>query len=92
MLANRNPAANLDHEWHAYHVSVPLDFTPDSGIFGIMFDQLADEREGACNFIQNFTGVHNDNRARLRSAIHEVGHGFNQLHPRRRDWRMTTRL
>jgi hypothetical protein len=46
-----------------------------------MFDQLADEREGACNFIQNFTGVHNDNRARLRSAIHEVGHGFNQLHP-----------
>src|SRR5688500_8983329 len=81
MVANRNPAVNLDREWHAYHVSVPLDFTPDSGIFGIMFDQLADEREGACNFIQNFTGVHNDNRARLRSAIHEVGHGFNQLHP-----------
>jgi len=81
MLANRNPAANLDREWQTYHVSVPLDFTPDSGIFGIMFDQLADEREGACNFIQNLTGIHNDNRARLRSAIHEVGHGFNQLHP-----------
>ena len=81
MVANRNPAANLDREWHAYHVSVPLDFTPDSGIFGIMFDQLADEREGACNFIQNFTGIHNDNRSRLRSAIHEIGHGFNQLHP-----------
>lgn len=81
MLANRNPAANLDREWHGYHVSVPLDFTPNSGIFGIMFDQLADEREGACNFIQNFTGVHNDNRARLRSAIHEIGHAFNQLHP-----------
>lgn len=81
MVANRHPATNLDREWQTYHVSLPLDFTPDSGIFGIMFDQLADEREGACNFIQNFTGVHNDNRARLRSLIHEVGHGFNQLHP-----------
>jgi hypothetical protein len=81
MVANRNPATNLDHEWQTYHVSVPLDFSPDSGIFGIMFDEIGDAREGACNFIQNFTGVHNDNRARLRSAIHEVGHGFNQLHP-----------
>jgi hypothetical protein len=81
MVANRNPAVNLDREWHAYHVSVPLDFTPNAGIFGIMFDQLADEREGACNFIQNFTGNFNDNRSRLRSAIHEIGHAFNQLHP-----------
>jgi hypothetical protein len=81
MVTNRNPAVNLDREWHVYHVSVPLDFTPDSGIFGIMFDQLVDEREGACNFISNFTGNFNDNRSRLRSAIHEIGHAFNQLHP-----------
>jgi hypothetical protein len=27
------------------------------------------------------TGDHNDDRAKLRSAAHEVGHGFNQLHP-----------
>lgn len=79
MLANRNPAANLDREWHTYHVSVPLVLTPDSA-FGVMFDQIADEREGACSFIQAFTGIHNDNRARLRSAIHEMGHVFNQLH------------
>jgi hypothetical protein len=81
MVANRNPAVNLDREWHVYYVSVPLDFTPFAGILGIMFDQLADEREGACNFIANFTGNFNDNRSRLRSAIHEIGHAFNQLHP-----------
>ena len=81
MLANRNPATDLDKEWQLYYVSVPFDSGFISGIFGIMFDEIADQREGACNFIQNFTGVHNDDRAKLRSAVHEVGHGFNQLHP-----------
>lgn len=81
MQSNRNPSADLDKEWQMYHVSVPFDFSPDSGIFGIMFDQIQDEREGACNFIQNMTGKHNNDRAKLRSAAHEVGHGFNQLHP-----------
>jgi hypothetical protein len=81
MLANRNPATNLDKEWQFYHVSVPFNFSPLNGIFGIMFDNIGDQREGACNFIQNFTEVHNDDRAKLRSAVHEVGHGFNQLHP-----------
>jgi hypothetical protein len=82
MVANRNPTTNLDREWQIYHVSLPLDFTPFAGIFGIMFDDIGDHREGACNFIQNFSGGNfDDDRSRLRSAIHEVGHGFNQLHP-----------
>ena len=81
MLANRNPATDLDKEWQFYQVFVPFDSGAQSGLFGIMFDQLQDHREGSCNFIQNFSGVHNDDRAKLRSAAHEIGHGFNQLHP-----------
>lgn len=81
MQSNRNPATDLDKEWQMYHVSVPFDFSPQPGILGIMFDEIQDEREGACSFIQNFTGDHNDDRAKLRSAAHEVGHGFNLLHP-----------
>jgi len=86
MTANRNPATDLDKEWHFYQVFVPFDSGAASGLFGIMFDQLQDHREGSCNFIQNFAGVHfagvhNDDRAKLRSAAHEIGHGFNQLHP-----------
>jgi hypothetical protein len=81
MTANRNPATDLDKEWRFYHVFVPFDSGESSGLFGIMFDELQDHREGSCNFIQNFSGVHNDDRAKLRSAAHEIGHGFNQLHP-----------
>ena len=81
MTANRNPATNLDQEWQFYHVSVPFDSSGPPGLFEIMFDELEDHREGACKFIQNFSGAHNDDRAKLRSAAHEVGHGFNQLHP-----------
>lgn len=80
MLNNRNPSTNLDTEWRFYYVAVPLD-SSQTGIFGIMFDQLQDHREGSCNFINNFTGNFNDNSSRLRSAAHEIGHGFNQLHP-----------
>ena len=82
MLNNRNPATNLDKEWRFYYVAVLLDSGAQSGIFGIMFDQLQDHREGACNFIDNFENTNfDDNRSRLRSATHEIGHGFNQLHP-----------
>jgi hypothetical protein len=81
MTANRNPATDMDKEWRFYHVFVPFDSGASSGLFGIMFDELQDHREGSCNFIQNFSGVHNDDRAKLRSAAHEIGHGFNQLHP-----------
>lgn len=81
MTANRNPATDLDKDWRFYHVFVPFDSGASSGLFGIMFDELQDHREGSCNFIQNFSGVHNDDRAKLRSAAHEIGHGFNQLHP-----------
>jgi len=80
MLANRNPATNLDTEWQMYHVSVPLKFA-DRGLFGLMFDQIGEEREGACTLMDSFTGVDDDDRARLRTAIHEIGHGFNQVHP-----------
>jgi hypothetical protein len=84
MLANRNPAADLDMEWWFYHVSLPLDFAEQPGIDlkGIMFDDLDDvQREGACSFIGNFSGVFNDDGVKLRSAAHEVGHGFNLVHP-----------
>ena len=81
MVANRNVSTNLDTNWRVYYVAVPFDSSAPSGLFGIMFDQLDDEREGACNFVNNFSGAHNDNRARLRSACHEVGHAFNQQHP-----------
>jgi hypothetical protein len=81
MTDNRNPATDLDKEWRFYHVFVPFDSGESTGLFGIMFDELQDQREGSCNFIQNFGGVHNDDRAKLRSAAHEIGHGFNQLHP-----------
>ncbi len=84
MLANRNPAVNLDSRWRYYYVSVPN--TSDVGpIFGIMFDQLGDHREGSCNFINNMTGNFADAFSKLRSAAHEVGHGFNQLHPQNED-------
>jgi hypothetical protein len=81
MLANRNPATNLDSEWQVYYAAVPFDSGAKLGIFGIMFDRLDEEREGSCNFVDNFKGIHDDARARLRSALHEVGHAFNQLHP-----------
>jgi hypothetical protein len=81
MLANRNPATNLNFEWRIYYLTVPFDLTPDSGTFGVMFDHFGEQREGACNFADNLTGVHDDDRARLRSACHEVGHAFNLFHP-----------
>jgi hypothetical protein len=81
MVANRNLSTNLDTQWRVYYVAVPFDSGAQPGLFGIMFDQLGDEREGACNFVNNFSGAHNDNRARLRSACHEVGHAFNLQHP-----------
>ena len=81
MLANRTPNVNLDTEWHYYYLAVPHDSGERSGIFGIMFDRLGDEREGSCNFIDNMSGNFGDDASRLRSAAHEVGHGFNQLHP-----------
>jgi hypothetical protein len=80
MLANRNPLTNLDKEWRYYYVAVP--HSSDQGsIFGIMFDQIDDQREGSCNFINNMTGDFADAASKLRSAAHEIGHGFNQLHP-----------
>jgi hypothetical protein len=44
---------------------LPLDFAEQPGIDlkGIMFDDLDEvQREGACTFIDNFTGVFNDDR------------------------------
>lgn len=80
MLANRNSGVSLDQNWRYYYVSVP--HSSDSGaIFGIMFDQIGDQREGSCNFINNMTGNFSDAFSKLRSAAHEIGHGFNQLHP-----------
>jgi hypothetical protein len=80
MVSNRNPRVNLDRQWQYYYVAVP--HTSDQGsLFGIMFDTLGDHREGSCNFINNMTGDFDDAFSKLRSAAHEIGHGFNQLHP-----------
>jgi hypothetical protein len=83
MAANRG-VSNLDTDWRYYYVAVPKN-SEFSGIFGIMFDQIGDQREGSCNFIDNMTGNFGDAFSKLRSAAHEVGHGFNQLHPQNED-------
>jgi hypothetical protein len=84
MVANRNAGVNLDAAWRYYYTAVPHD-SEFGGIFGIMFDQIGDHREGSCNFVDNMTGNFGDAFSKLRSAAHEIGHGFNQLHPQNED-------
>jgi hypothetical protein len=91
MLSARNPATNLDTEWHMHVVVVPA--TMGCGR-GVMYDTIGTPREGVASFSDdgypttdssNFGTAANKKqrqvpRAFMRSCCHEVGHGFNQIH------------
>ena len=87
----RNPATNLDSEWRMHLIVVPA--TMGCGR-GVMYDQIGVPREGVASFCDDgypssecstFGTAANQQqrnvpRAFIRSASHEVGHGFNQIH------------
>jgi hypothetical protein len=91
MMSVRNPATNLDADWHMHLVVVPA--TMGCGR-GVMYDTIAVPREGVASFCNDgypanesssfgtAAGQQQQNvpRAFLRSATHETGHGFNQIH------------
>lgn len=91
MLTVRKPTTDLDKEWRLHLVVVPA--TMGCGR-GVMYDQIAVPREGVASFSDDgypsgdsahFDAAENEMqrdvpRAFLRSASHEVGHGFNQIH------------
>jgi hypothetical protein len=91
MTTVRNPATNLDADWHMHLMVVPA--TMGCGR-GVMYDTIGVPREGVASFSNdgypdtqsaNFGTAANQEqrdvpRAFLRSACHEVGHGFNQIH------------
>jgi hypothetical protein len=91
MLANRNPATNLDAEWRLHLFVVPAAMNCGRGV---MYDTIDVPREGVASFSNDgypvaqssFFGSaagqqqRNVPRAFLRSASHETGHGFNQIH------------
>ncbi len=91
MASVRNPATNLDQEWHFHLIVVPAAMGCSRGI---MYDQIGVPREGSASFSDDgyptgdssFFGTaanqmqRNVPRAYLRSASHELGHGFNQIH------------
>lgn len=91
MTSVRNPATDLDKEWHFHLIVVPAAMGCSRGI---MYDQIGVPREGSASFSDDgyptgdsaFFGTaanqmqRNVPRAFLRSASHELGHGFNQIH------------
>ena len=91
MMAVRNPATNLDADWHMHLVVVPA--TMGCGR-GVMYDTIAVPREGVASFCDDGYPASESSsfgaasgqrqrdvpRAFLRSATHETGHGFNQIH------------
>ena len=91
MLSVRNPTTNLDKEWHFHLIVVPAKMGCSRGI---MYDQIGVPREGSASFSDDgypssdsaFFGTAQNKKQRdtprafLRSASHELGHGFNQIH------------
>lgn len=91
MTTVRNPATNLDAEWRMHLIVVPAQL---GCARGVMYDQISVPREGVASFSDDgypsgecatFGTAANQQqrdipRAFLRSASHEVGHGFNQIH------------
>jgi len=91
MVSVRNPATNLDTDWHQHLVVVPA--TMGCGR-GVMYDTLDVPREGVASFCDDGYPANESSsfgaasgqrqrdvpRAFLRSAAHETGHGFNQIH------------
>lgn len=91
MASVRKATTNLDAEWRLHLVVVPATMGCSRGI---MYDQIAVPREGVASFSNdgypsgdssNFGTAANQQqrntpRAFLRSASHEIVHGFNQVH------------
>jgi hypothetical protein len=91
MTTVRSPATNLDTEWRMHLLVVPAAMGCGRGV---MYDTIGVPREGVASFCDdgyptsqssNFGTAANKKqkdvpRAFLRSATHEVGHGFNQIH------------
>lgn len=91
MVANRKAGTDLDKEWRFHLIVVPAKMGCSRGV---MYDQIDVPREGAASFSDDgYPTSHSSNfgaaankmqreipRAYLRSASHELGHGFNQIH------------
>jgi hypothetical protein len=91
MVANRKAGTDLDKEWRFHLIVVPARLGCSRGV---MYDQIDVPREGSASFSDdgyptsdssNFGAAANQMqrnvpRAYLRSASHELGHGFNQIH------------
>lgn len=91
MQSVRRPTVDLDREWWLHLVVVPGTLGCGRGI---MYDIIGVPREGVATFSDdgysrseslNFGSAEDRKqrevpRAYLRSAAHEVGHGFNQIH------------
>src|SRR5206468_10237199 len=91
MQTVRNPATNLDQEWHIHLLVVPGQMGCGRGV---MYDTIDVPREGVASYCNDgyssgesaFFGTaanqeqRNVARAFMRSASHELGHGFNQIH------------
>lgn len=96
MTKVRKPTTDLDKEWRFHLIVVPAKMGCSRGV---MYDQLGVPREGSATFSDDgypaassdFFGTaegqmqRNVPRAYLRSACHEVGHGFNQIHQEQED-------
>ncbi|MFF4568329.1 hypothetical protein [Streptomyces sp. NPDC001410] len=91
MQSVRKPTTDLDKEWHIHVVVVPARLGCGRGV---MYDTIDVPREGVASFSDDgypsnesqFFGSAADQRQRnvprafMRSACHELGHGFNQIH------------
>jgi hypothetical protein len=90
MQDTRRASANLDSEWLLHLLVVPEEMGSGRGR---MYDQIGVNREGVASFSNDGYPAPNSNwgaaegllqhdvpQAFLRSACHEVGHGFNMIH------------
>lgn len=91
MVSVRNPATDLDSRWHMHLIVVPAELGCGRGV---MYDSIVVPREGVASFCDDGypssdtthygTAANqqqrNVPRAFIRSACHELGHGFNQIH------------
>ncbi len=91
LLAHRKASTDLDKEWRFHLMVVPARLNSGRGV---MYDTIDVPREGAASFSNDgYPGDESSNfgaaaekmqrdvpRAYMRSACHELGHGFNQVH------------
>ena len=91
MTNARNPATNLDAEWRMHLIVIPAGM---GSCRGVAYDSFGAPREGVASFSDDgYPASESSNfgsatgkkqrevpRAFLRSACHEVGHGFGLTH------------